>query len=87
LCSDPNCACHCEHDTCHLDRRDIANDGAHVKGASAKRPASFRFHIEFAAAISLMQKRLIDVKPLISEPVSLGDARPASSWRATGRAP
>jgi L-idonate 5-dehydrogenase len=36
---------------------------------------SFRFHSEYATAISLMQKGLIDVKPLISKTVSLQDAR------------
>lgn len=36
---------------------------------------SFRFHSEYATAISLMQKRLIDVNPLISETVALQDAR------------
>ena len=36
---------------------------------------SFRFHPEYATAISLMQKKLIDVKPLISETVALQDAR------------
>ena len=36
---------------------------------------SFRFHSEYATAISLMQKGLIDVKPLISETVGLLDAR------------
>lgn len=36
---------------------------------------SFRFHSEYATAISLMQKRLIDVKPLISETVAMQDAR------------
>jgi L-idonate 5-dehydrogenase len=35
---------------------------------------SFRFHTEYATAISLMQKKLIDVKPLISETVGLNDA-------------
>ncbi|WP_373502647.1 L-idonate 5-dehydrogenase [Aestuariivirga sp.] len=35
---------------------------------------SFRFHHEYATAISLMQKGLIDVKPLISETVSLQEA-------------
>ena len=35
---------------------------------------SFRFHGEYATAISLMQKGLIDVKPLISETVRLDDA-------------
>jgi L-idonate 5-dehydrogenase len=35
---------------------------------------SFRFHAEYATAISLMQKKLIDVKPLISETVGLEDA-------------
>ena len=32
---------------------------------------SFRFHAEYATAISLMQKGLIDVKPLITETVPL----------------
>lgn len=36
---------------------------------------SFRFHPEYATAISLMQKKLIDVKPLISETVALQDAQ------------
>ena len=36
---------------------------------------SFRFHAEYTTAISLMQKRLIDVKPLISQTVSLAEAR------------
>jgi L-idonate 5-dehydrogenase len=36
---------------------------------------SFRFHAEYVTAISLMQKGLIDVKPLISETVGLTDAR------------
>ncbi len=35
---------------------------------------SFRFHAEYATAISLMQKKLIDVKPLISATVTLNDA-------------
>ncbi len=35
---------------------------------------SFRFHAEYATAISLMRKGLIDVKPLISETVGLQDA-------------
>jgi L-idonate 5-dehydrogenase len=35
---------------------------------------SFRFHAEYATAISLMQKGLIDVKPLISETVGLHEA-------------
>lgn len=35
---------------------------------------SFRFHAEYATAISLMQKRLIDVKPLITETVGLQEA-------------
>ena len=35
---------------------------------------SFRFHAEYATAVSLMRKGLIDVKPLISETVSLRDA-------------
>jgi L-idonate 5-dehydrogenase len=35
---------------------------------------SFRFHAEYATAISLMQKKLIDVRPLISKTVALDDA-------------
>lgn len=35
---------------------------------------SFRFHSEYATAISLMQKGLIDVMPLISETVRLDEA-------------
>jgi L-idonate 5-dehydrogenase len=35
---------------------------------------SFRFHTEYATAISLMQKGLIDVKPLISETVPMNEA-------------
>ncbi|MFO1032969.1 MAG: L-idonate 5-dehydrogenase [Hyphomicrobiales bacterium] len=35
---------------------------------------SFRFHSEYATAISLMRKALLDVKPLISETVGLRDA-------------
>ncbi|MFN0192626.1 MAG: L-idonate 5-dehydrogenase [Aestuariivirga sp.] len=35
---------------------------------------SFRFHAEYATAISLMQKKLIDVKPLITETVGLQHA-------------
>lgn len=35
---------------------------------------SFRFHSEYATAMSLMRKGLIDVKPLISETVGLRDA-------------
>lgn len=36
---------------------------------------SFRFHSEYATAISLMQKGMIDVKPLISETVDVQDCR------------
>jgi L-idonate 5-dehydrogenase len=36
---------------------------------------SFRFHSEFATAMSLMQKGLINVKPLITHTVSLDEAR------------
>lgn len=36
---------------------------------------SFRFHGEYAVAMGLMQKGLIDVKPLISETVGLDEAR------------
>ncbi len=35
---------------------------------------SFRFHEEFATGVGLMQKGLIDVKPLITHTVSLDDA-------------
>jgi L-idonate 5-dehydrogenase len=35
---------------------------------------SFRFHAEYATAISLMQKGLLNVKPLITETVPLRDA-------------
>ena len=35
---------------------------------------SFRFHQEFAAAVEMMQKDLIDVKPLITHSVALEDA-------------
>lgn len=35
---------------------------------------SFRFHSEFAVGVALMQKGLIDVKPLITHTVSLADA-------------
>lgn len=35
---------------------------------------SFRFHAEYATAISLMQKGLVNVKPLISETLALKDA-------------
>jgi L-idonate 5-dehydrogenase len=36
---------------------------------------SFRFHEEYATAVSLMQKGLIDVKPLITQTVGLAEAR------------
>ena len=36
---------------------------------------SFRFHGEYATAMSLMRKGLIDVKPLISQTVSLQEAK------------
>lgn len=38
---------------------------------------SFRFHSEFATAVMLMQKRLIDVAPLITHTVPLADAETA----------
>lgn len=38
---------------------------------------SFRFHAEFAVAVGLMQKRLIDVKPLITQTVPLSEAETA----------
>jgi L-idonate 5-dehydrogenase len=38
---------------------------------------SFRFHPEFAVGVGLMQKGLIDVKPLITHTVPLGDAETA----------
>jgi L-idonate 5-dehydrogenase len=38
---------------------------------------SFRFHPEFATGVALMQKRLIDVKPLITHTVPLTEAESA----------
>jgi L-idonate 5-dehydrogenase len=38
---------------------------------------SFRFHPEFAVGVGLMQKGLIDVKPLITQTVRLADAETA----------
>lgn len=38
---------------------------------------SFRFHPEFAVGVGLMQKGLIDVKPLITHTVGLGEAESA----------
>jgi L-idonate 5-dehydrogenase len=38
---------------------------------------SFRFHAEFAVGVGLMQKGLIDVKPLITHTVPLSDAETA----------
>jgi L-idonate 5-dehydrogenase len=38
---------------------------------------SFRFHSEFAVGVGLMQKGLIDVKPLITHTVGLGQAEDA----------
>ena len=38
---------------------------------------SFRFHPEFAVGVGLMQKRLIDVTPLITQTVPLADAEEA----------
>lgn len=38
---------------------------------------SFRFHEEFATAVALMRKGLIDVKPLITQSVPLDDAESA----------
>ena len=38
---------------------------------------SFRFHSEFAVGVGLMQKRLIDVKPLITQTVDLARAEEA----------
>jgi L-idonate 5-dehydrogenase len=38
---------------------------------------SFRFHSEFATGVALMQKGLIDVKPLITHTVSLDQAETA----------
>jgi L-idonate 5-dehydrogenase len=35
---------------------------------------SFRFHAEYAVGVALMQKRLIDVKPLITHTLPLADA-------------
>lgn len=38
---------------------------------------SFRFHSEFAMGVGLMQKRLIDVKPLITQTLPLAEAESA----------
>jgi L-idonate 5-dehydrogenase len=38
---------------------------------------SFRFHAEFAVGVGLMQKRLIDVKPLITHSLPLAEAETA----------
>ena len=38
---------------------------------------SFRFHTEFAVGVGLMQKRLIDVKPLITHSLPLAEAETA----------
>ena len=38
---------------------------------------SFRFHGEFAVGVGLMQKGLIDVKPLITHTVAMDDAESA----------
>jgi L-idonate 5-dehydrogenase len=38
---------------------------------------SFRFHTEFAVGVALMQKRLIDVRPLITHTVRLAEAETA----------
>ena len=38
---------------------------------------SFRFHEEFAMAVKLMQKGIIDVKPLISQTLDFADAKAA----------
>jgi L-idonate 5-dehydrogenase len=38
---------------------------------------SFRFHSEFAIGVGLMQKRLIDVTPLITHSVALDQAEAA----------
>src|SRR3989338_605736 len=45
---------------------------------------SFRFHSEFATGVALMQKGLIDVKPLITPPVSLDEAEPAFKLASDG---
>lgn len=45
---------------------------------------SFRFHPEFAVGVGLMQKGLIDVKPLITQTVPLSDAETAF-WLASDR--
>ena len=49
---------------------------------------SFRFHPEFAVGVGLMQKGLIDVKPLITHTVGLdrgGDGLPACQSTAVRR--
>ena len=38
---------------------------------------SFRFHEEFAVAVELMRKGLIDVKPLITHTIPLAEAEGA----------
>jgi L-idonate 5-dehydrogenase len=38
---------------------------------------SFRFHTEFGMGVGLMQRGLIDVKPLITHTVSLAEAETA----------
>jgi L-idonate 5-dehydrogenase len=38
---------------------------------------SFRFHSAFAMGVGLMQKQLIDVKPLITHTLALNDAERA----------
>src|SRR5690606_17776205 len=45
---------------------------------------SFRFHEEFRTAVALMQKRLIDVAPLITHTMPIDDA-PAAFLLASDR--
>jgi L-idonate 5-dehydrogenase len=43
---------------------------------------SFRFHEEFAVAVEMMRKRLIDVRPLITRTMRMGDALDAFALAA-----
>ena len=48
-----------------------------ITGKELELRGSFRFHAEFALAVALMQKGLIDVKPLITHSVPLAEAERA----------
>jgi len=45
-----------------------------ITGKELQLRGSFRFHEEFATAVELMQKGLIDVKPLVTHTVSLDES-------------